>query len=281
MRMSVLGVMLLIAAQTVSAAVQYEFRQTTSSDMEGAQATDCSGKAVIDGEKSRVEFVNCNSYPPGSYVLTTNGSRVLTFVNPAKKVFADVNAGAVALALGSTKISINNKKFNVVEMPDHPEIAGIPTNHSRLSLDYDITVTFGSVPLTQSVHTLIDRWTTMAFGDVAEIFLSGGALHTGNAEIDDLVGVENAKGKGFPLKQTVRTTTINNRAQTTGSQLTVSRIVTVSRELAVTSIQPAAKVAASFFDVPAGFHRADPLKDDTQKAPIQTLAMQPSGQVNP
>jgi hypothetical protein len=279
MRKSVLGVVLLIAVQTASAAIRYEFRQTTSSDMEGARATDCSGRAVIEGEKSRVEFVNCNAYPDGSFVLTTNGSRVLTFVDPAKKSFVDVNAGAVAAALGSTKIVISNRKANTVEMPDHPVIAGIPTDHIRLTIEYDITVTFGSLPLTQSVQTVIDRWTTMAFGDVAEIFLSGGAMRTGNADIDTLFAFENAKGKGFPLKENIRTTTINHRAaQTTKSQLSVNRMVTVTRELEVSAVQQVAHLAANTFLVPAGFHRADPLKDDTQKAPMQTLSMEPSGQ---
>lgn len=278
MRKSVLGVILLMAVQTASAAIRYEFRQTTSSDMEGANATDCSGRAVIDGEKSRVEFTYCNAYPSGSFVLTTNGSRVLTFVDPAKKSFADVNAGAVASALGSTKIVINNRKVNTVEMPDHPVIAGMPTDHIRLSMEYDITVTFGNLPLTQSVQTIIDRWTTMAFGDVAEIFLSGGALRTGNADIDDLFAFENARGKGFPLKETMRTTTINNRAGAVKSKLAVSRMVTVTRELEVSSVQQVSHVAANTFLVPAGYHRADAIKDDTQKAPIQTLSMEPSGQ---
>ena len=278
MRERVLGVMLLFAVQTASAAIQYDFRQTTSSDAEGAQAVDCSGKAVIDGERSRVEFVNCNAYPPGSFVLTTNGSRMLTFVDPAKKVYADVNAAAVASALGSAKITVSNKKIGNTEMTDHPVIAGLPTDHYRLTLDYDITVTFGTTPLTQTVHTIIDRWTTATFGDVAETFLSSGAVRTGNPDLDDLIAVENAKGKGFPLRQIIRTTTINNRAQSVKSELVVSRSTTITRELAVTAIQPVAKVADAMFLVPAGFHRADPVRDDTQKTPIQTLSMQPSGQ---
>src|SRR5438132_3454449 len=227
MSKSVLGVILLVAVQSASAAIQYEFRQTSSSDMEGMQSLDCTGRAVVDGERSRVDFVNCNAYPAGSFVLTTNGSRILTFVNPARKSFADVNAGAVATALGATKITIGNKKVNTAEMPDHPLIAGIPTDHTRLTLEYDVTVMFGSIPLTQSVHTLIDRWTTQAFGDVAETFLSGGALHTGNADIDELMSYENEKGRGFPLKQAVRTTTINHHVQP-GSQLAVNRSVTVT-----------------------------------------------------
>ena len=278
MRKSVMGVVLLIAVQSATAAVQYEFRQTTSSDREGAETSDCSGRAIIDGEKSRVEFVNCNSYPAGSFVLTTNGSRVLTFVDPKKKSYVDVNAAGVATALGSTQISISNKKVNSTEMPDHPVIAGIPTDHYRLTLEYDITVTFGSMPLTQSVRTIIDRWTTMAFGDASETFLSGGVLHTGNADLDDLVAVENAKGKGFPLKQTMTTTMINTRAQKVKSELLLNRTSTMTRELTITSISPVAKVAVSTFVVPAGFRRAEAVRDDTQKAPFQTLTMEPSGQ---
>jgi hypothetical protein len=278
MRKSVVGVMLLFAVQTASAAIQYEFHQSSSSDADGAQAIDCGGKAVLDGEKARVEFINCNVYTPGSYVLTTNGSRLLTFVDPVKKTYADVNAAAVATALGSSKITIANKKVNIAEMPDHPVLAGVPTDHFRLTIDYDITVTFGSLPLTQSVHTMIDRWTTMSFGDVTETFLSAGALKTGNPDLDELVSVENTKGKGFPLKQVIRTTAINNRAQAIKSNLIISRTVTITSELAVTSVEPLAKVAAGTFLVPLGFHKADPLKDDTQKAPIQKLSMEPSGQ---
>ena len=278
MRKCVLGVMLLFAVQTASAAIQYEFRQTTSSDAEGAQAVDCSGKAVIDGEKSRVEFLTCNAYPPGSFVITTNGSRMMTYVDPAKKTFADVNGAAVATALGSTQISISNKKVNTTEMPDHPVMAGLPTDHYRLTLDYDITITFGNTPLTQTVHTIIDRWTTMSFGDVAETFLSAGALKTGNPDLDDLIASESSKGTGFPLKQIIRTTAVNNRAQAVKSNLVVSRSVTITRELSVNMVEPVAKVADATFIVPAGFHRADPLRDDTQKSPVQTLTMQPAGQ---
>jgi hypothetical protein len=277
MRKSVLGVMLLIAVQSASAAIQYEFRQTTTSDAEGTQPSDCGGRAFIDGEKSRVEFIDCNSYTPGTFVLTTNGSRILTFVDPTKKSYVEVNAGAVAAALGTTKITIANKKVNTTEMPDHPVIAGIPTDHYRLTLDYDITITFGNLPLTQTVHTIIDRWTTMAFGDLGETFLSGGVLHTGNPDIDELVAVENAKGRGFPLKQTVQTTMINNRAKESKSKLSVNRTTTVTREMIVTSVTPVAALAASTFHVPAGYRRAEPVRDDTQKAPMQTISMEPAG----
>lgn len=275
MRKSLVAVVVLCVAGRASAGIQYEFHQTTQSEVDGSHPTECSGRAVIDGARSRVEFLSGDLYPPGTFVVTNNGSRTLTFVDPKKKSYAEINAAAVASALGATKINISNQKVEVTPMPDHPVIAGIPTDHYRLSIDYQITVNFGTLPLTQMVHTLIDKWTTMAFGDVGETFLSGGVLHTGNASIDDLLSAENTKIKGFALRQTVQLTTVNN-GPAPNSKLGISRTVTQSREMLVTSIQSTPQIAASQFVVPPSFHKADPLIDDTQKAPMQVLSMEPS-----
>lgn len=276
MQKSLVAVVLLLAVQSASAGIQYEFRQTTQSDLEGSQPTECAGRAVIDGARSRVEFLSGNVYPPGTFVVTTNGSRTLTFVDPSKKSFAEVNAAAVANAIGATKISISHQKIGMTQMPDHPVVAGLPTDHYQLTIDYQITVNFGSLPLTQMVHTVIDKWTSMAFGDVGDTFLSGGVLHTGNSDIDELLAAENTKIKGLALKQTVQLMTVNNNA-TGASKLGVHRTVTQTREMLITSIQPTTQIAATQFTVPPSFHKADPILDDTQKAPMQVLSMEPAG----
>ena len=158
-------------------------------------------------------------------------------------------------------------------------MAGFPTEHYRLIMSYDITVNFGNLPLTQTVNTTIDKWTTNAFGDVGDTFLAGGALRTGNPDLDELISAENSNIKGFALKQTINVTTINNRVpQSSASQLKVNRTVTQTKELTVTSIQPTATVNAATFVVPLTFHKAGPVHDDTQKAPIQVLSMEPSGE---
>lgn len=270
------GIAVLLAAQVAFAsAIRYEFRQTTSSDLDNVRSTDCSGRAVIDGERSRVEFLTGNSYPPGTYVITTNGSRNLTFVDPSKKSFVDINAAGVAVALGSANITISNTKIDVTPMPDHPLIAGIPTDHYRVSISYDITVLLGTIPMTQSARTIIDKWVTTAFGDVAETFLSSGALKTGNPDLDELVDAENTKVKGFTLRETMQVTTTANRSPIPGSDLNkVFRPTrTQTREILITSIEATPKVGAMEFMVPASFHRADPLKDDTKKAPMNVLSM--------
>jgi hypothetical protein len=267
---------LLAVVESASAAIQYEFRQSAHSDLESMPAADFTGRAVIDGDRSRVDFLSGNAYTPGTYLIATNGSRTLTFVNPSKKSYVEVNAGSVATALGSAKISISNKTVGMTLLEDHPTIAGLPTDHYRLSFSYDITVTFGTLPLTETVHANIDKWVTRAFGDVGEMFLAGGALKTGNPDLDELIDAENTKVKGFALKQTINVTTVNNAPQV-AKQLPLRRTSTQTREITITSIEPKAALPATLFTIPAGYHKADPLRDDSQKAPLQILSMEPSG----
>jgi len=271
--------LLVITAPSAVAGIQYEFRQTTSSDLESIPATDCAGRAIIDGDRSRVDFISGNEYPAGTYIIATNGSRSMTFVDPSRKSFVEVNAASVATSIGARKITVANKKIDVTKLPDQTTVAGIPTEHYRMIMSYDITVAFGNLPLTQTVKTTIDKWTTSAFGDIGDTFLASGALHTGNPDLDDLISAENSNIKGFALRQIVNVTTINNRAPVNGeTQLKVSRTVTQTRELLVTSIQPVAQIGLATFTVPVTFHKAGPVHDDTQKAPMQVLSMEPSGE---
>lgn len=271
-------VLALLAAWTVeasSAAVQYEFRQITHSDLETIPAMDMVGRGVIDGDRSRVDFVSGTGFPPGTYVITTNGSRTLTFVDPNKKTYVDVNAAGVVSAIGSARITISNKKITLTQLDDHPVIAGLPTDHYRLSIKYDITVAFGTIPLTQSVNEIIDKWVTQALGEIGEIFLAGGGIRTGNPDLDDLIVTENTKIKGFALRQTISVTTMNENPMPAISKLQLSRTLTQTRELTLTSIEPKAKVPADLFVVPATYRKPSPLRDDTQKAPLQILSLQP------
>ncbi len=272
------AMLLVFTALSASAAIQYEFRQTTSSDLESIPSTDCVGRAIIDGDRSRVEFVSGNAYPAGSYIIATNGSRSMTFIDPSRKSFVEINAASVASSIGGQKIAIANKKIEaVVKMPDQTTVAGLPTEHYRLSMSYDITVTFGSLPLTQTVKTTIDKWTTSAFGDVGDTFLAGGALNTGNPDLDELISAENSRIKGFALRQVVNVTTINNHVPQNGeTQLKVNRTVTQTRELMVTSIQPIAQLNVATFVIPVTYHKAGPVHDDTQKTPVQVLSMEPA-----
>ena len=129
MRRVMLGVAFVLAVQSASAAVEYEFRQISRSDLESVPPTDFTGRAIIDGDRSRVEFLSGTGYPPGTYLISNSASRSMIFVDPAKKAYLEINAGSVSNALGAAKLTIANKKVDLTQMEDHPVIAGLPTGY--------------------------------------------------------------------------------------------------------------------------------------------------------
>jgi len=252
----VMGVMvgLLLTGHAAFAAVRYEYFQTTRGEGDDRGA-DLNARAFIDGQRSRIEFISGNAYPPGTYMISTDGARRLLFVDPTQKMYTEVNTLGIASAIGTSNIVITNLQSSVTRLDDNKVIAGIPTDHYRLTMTYDITVTFRSMPLKQSVRTIIDKWTTVRFGDVADVAF-GSSVQTGNDKIDELISAETTKIKGFPLRQTVSITTINNTGQAVGSKLVLPATRTKTRETTVTSISEMPS-DDKLFRIPAGYQRTD------------------------
>jgi hypothetical protein len=275
MKKSLLAVSVLLVARTGLGAVQYEFRQTTTSQIEAIASADFTGRAVIDGNRSRVDFLSGNYADNGMYMILTNGARTQTWIDPKRKSYTEIDAGSVATAIGSTRLQVSNKKIDVVTLDDHPQVAGMPTDHYRINLSFDITLYMGALPVTQSVTEVIDKWTTMAFGDVAETYLASGGLKTGNLELDDLFAQETTRIKGFALRQTSSVTTTSHHGSVAGSALKVARSITQQTEFEVTSISTRAVVAAELFSIPTGYRKATPVHDDSVSGP-KMLPLEPS-----
>jgi hypothetical protein len=262
-------VLAVCTALPAAAALQYEYIQTIRSDADKSVPTDLSARVTLDGARSRVDFISGNAYPPGTYMITADGSRRMLFVDPGNKSYTEVNTSSIASAIGSSNIQITNVKSDVVKLTDAQTIAGIPADHYRLTISYDITVVFRNMPLKQSVRTEIDQWTTVKFGDVFEAALVGNSLLTGNPQVDDVIRLETTKIKGFPLKQRVKIVSVNEAKPLPGSQLKLPSTMTKTREMTVTSIREANPDSAQF-SLPAGYQRID-LSRLADKAPMQVL----------
>ena len=256
MRKAWVGISLIFVAFSAFPAVQYDFTQRTQSDIDQIRPSNLSGKAVIDGDRSRVDFLTGDLYPPGTYCISTNGSRTLVFVDPVRKSYTEINSASVAAAIGQSNIVVSNLKSEVQKLDDHPTFAGVSTEHYHLTISFDMMVQFRSMPLRQSVHTDIDKWTTIEFGDIADTFLAAGSIRTGNQQLDDVIDLETTKIKGFPLKQTVKITTTNLQGQIPNSKLALSPVRTQSREMIVTSIKRVNANPAAFV-LPAAYRRND------------------------
>jgi len=260
MRKAWVGISLILVAFPAFSAVRYDFTQRGQSDIDQMRPANLTGTAIIDGDRSRVDFATGNQYPPGTYCISTNGSRTLLFVDPVMKSYTEVNSVAMASAVGQSNITIENLKSDTQKLPDHPSIAGVSTEHYRLTINFDMTVQFRSMPLRQSVHTEIDKWTSIEFGDVSDTFLASSSIHTGNPQLDEVMELELNKIHGFPLKQTVKISTRNLQGTLPGSKLPLNPVRTQSSELLVTSIQRVNSDPKAFV-LPANFR-----KNDTQSA---------------
>ena len=278
MRVFLVGVALALAAHPAFAAIEYDFIQTSRRANSNADSSDFIAHAIIDGARTRVEFRSGNAYPPGTYVVSNDGARMVRFVDPTQKTYTEVNTVSIASAIGSSNIQVENFKQDLVAVGDTQVIAGITADHYRQTITYDITVKFGSMPLTQSVRTEIDKWTTTKFGEVTDAFLSANSVSTGNAAIDELIRAETTKIKGFPLKQTIRVTTTDSSAakRAKQSELKLPATRTRTREMTVTSIRETTANDA-WFTVPAAYKRVD-FAERAHKSQTQVLSMEPASE---
>lgn len=263
-----LALALAVAAPSF-AAVQYDFVQKNTTDDAITPSKDLTGRATVDGDNLRVEFLGGNLYPAGTYAVSNDASRRIFFVDPSKEWYTEVNTAGIATALGTSGIQIDNLKSSTEILPDKAKIAGYDTIHHRVTLSYDIRVVMNTIPLMQHVKTEIDMWTTTEVGQVGPNFLTGG-LRTGDADLDQLFDAETAKVAGFPLRQLVTIRT--NYDLPIRSKLERSTSRTVTRETWVTAVRhlPAEE---SLFHVPATFRRAD--QPELPKAASQVLTFEP------
>lgn len=251
------------------AAIQYEFMLKNTSDDAAKPSSDMTGRATVDGFRSRVEFLSGTLYPPNTYVISTDSTGRLYFVDPAKQWFTEINTAGIATALGASGIKIENIKSNVETLPDRSRIAGIETDHYRLTISYDITVAMKNIPVKQHVQTEIDSWTTTKFGDVPQSFLTRGS-RTGNPELDRLLDNQSQKISGFPLRQLVTTRTKYDMPARSKLERPSSR--TMTRETWVTKIQEITTEPAQFM-IPVSYRRAD--QPELPRNATQTLTFDP------
>lgn len=263
---------LLAFAGTTSAAVTYEFRQVTKADFKSNDAGEVYGTGIIDGDRSRVVLLRSSKHTPGTYIISHHASQTSFIVDPVHKRFTEVQRLKLATAFSTGQIQITNLKTGLTRLNDHPVIAGFPTDHYRITASYDIMVKFGSLPLRQSVVTMIDKWVTSAFGELVDPDMSRASLRTGNAEVDQLIEMENTKVKGFPLRHvTTIQTTATELNQRTRSQLKIKPTRMVSTDLTITRISKG-DADPSLFEVPKNFARVE----ETRQEPVgQMISMEP------
>lgn len=266
-----LALALAVAAPSF-AAIQYDFVQKNTSDDAVVPSRDLTGRATVDGEGLRVEFLSGNLYPAGTYVVSTDASRRLFFVDPTKEWYTEVNTAGIATALGTSGIEIENLNSKTEILADKPKIAGYDTIHHRVTLTYDMQVIMRGIALKQNVQTELDMWTSTEIVAGGADFLTG-SMKTGDPDLDQLFAAETSKVAGFPLRQLVTIRTRYDLPQRSNLQRPTTR--TITRETWVTAVRHVPP-DASAFNVPATYRRSDQPEIPKTATEILTFEEPPS-----
>jgi len=274
MKTALVCILLLSSPSLLSAAIQYEFRQSTRNDHGGQNVGDVAGRAVLDGDRSRVEYTRNPVYGEGTYVLSFLNPRSIFIINPKTKTYYDVPLSTVANSLASARIEVANLKTGTKKMDDHPLIAGVATDHYRFDASYEMTVMFGSIPLKQGVATSVDSWTTSAFGAVPAPVFSSAEFTTGNPELDKLIAAETSKVTGLALRQVVSITTSPRKAPGARRDVKLNISKRQTSEILVTAVRNV-QVDSTFFQIPEGFTKSVPKREGMDGQPLEQSSATP------
>jgi hypothetical protein len=213
--------LLLLVAVDAAAGVSYRLESSTGN----------SGHVISEGMKLRLEMDN------GSVLITSDGGKTLTILNPASKTFSTMGAGELV----GLDVAIANPKTTARDLGDGGVLEGYSTRKWSVETSFDATIETFTIHVTM----LSESWRTERLPEAAATILAGQAARTGIAAIDKLLeSMASAKVKGFPLKET---TTIRTKG-TSGAENSVTSTVTV-HDVRRVATKPAQ------FVVPAGYKR--------------------------
>lgn len=204
------------------------------------------------GQNGKVDFVgNANPMmPSGSYMITRDGGKTLTMVDPARKVYSKFSVQAMLDATGGMmqsmktlmKMSFESPKTEKLLDEDGGLVAGLPTRHYKFRTTYIVNTEYMGARR-RSVTTIEEEiWaTTKALDPAMGLWLKKDPAKTGDAELDSLIAAEMNKVAGFPLKRiTVTTTEADGMRQIFRNEMEVTRL----------TVRP---VPLSVFQIPVGY----------------------------
>jgi hypothetical protein len=265
---------LLFSATPLSAGLRYEFTKSVRTE-ETSTTTNLVARAVVEGEMSRLDVLAGNRYEPGSYIIT-HGDRRIYVVDPAKKSYVEYTSNQNN-PINPERVKIIDPKVTFTEIDEATPtlVAGYPTRHFRLKLQYDITVLVGTITIRQNVETVIDKWMTTAFDSVISDYRDNlEDFKTGSPAVDTLLEAEATRFKGLALRERVEIVTrIEKKSRNVNNNLPSTRKHT--SEMVVTKIEQV-QVSPNYFVIPVEY-----TKGSADKAPSTTtqyLTMQPDRQ---
>jgi hypothetical protein len=246
----------LVCAMPALAGIHYKSR----SHQEGKGASkqmDMTVEGWVDGDNAKILFTESKNdlMGKGSYLVTTDGGKILYLVDPKEKTYTEWDLNAMMNMLGTVMESMGGMiqmEFSDPEVEKLLEesggtLLGLPTTHYRYRTAYDMEMKIMGMKRSQSFETLQDIWSTEDLADPAlGVWLKRDPPSMGNVGIEKVIEAEMSKMKGFPLKTVQETITTGQK----GKQQTTTTTTEVY-ELNQTTISP------DTFEIPADYERRE------------------------
>jgi hypothetical protein len=243
--------LLMLVCSSAFGGVTYEF----SSRNDKGQGS-LAGAAAIEGTKMRLDLEKGDEilFKDGSVMISTNGGESFYVLDTRKKEYYEINlgqllstAGAMLNSMGGMfKLSFENHTVTTSDAGDGGEIEGFSTTKYVTDSSYDLVMEVFGKKNVQKVKTHTESWVTSELDEQYMTFIQQKGLKTGFEELDKMIEKETTGIKGFPLKQTIQTTTTNpkGKSESTNTTMTISSIKEVD-------------VPDSRFELPSGYERVD------------------------
>lgn len=250
----VLAILALLAAVPAWAGVHYKAETV----MSGAQKSRTAVEAWVDGEKTKVVFVESDQpmMGPSTYLLSTDGGKTLYLVNPQEKTYMEWDLQGMLAAFGSVMESMQglmSMEFSDVEVKklseeSGGELLGYSTVHSRYRTSYTTLIKVMGIKRQSTTETIQEIWSTDAFGDPGfGVWLRSEPPATGIEGLDEMIASEMSRVEGLPLKTVVTSTTVGQKGK---------RETTTTTETEVTMIEKTS-ISDSEFEIPAGYTKQE------------------------
>src|SRR5438132_9705504 len=240
----------LTAATSALAGVTYKVQSATN----GLRNVTIAGTVSVDGPRMRMDVTTGDNllFKDNSIVLSTDGGKTMTVIDPAAKTYYEIQLdqmiGAATASLQGNpmfKVAFENPTVAVNDEGAGEPIEGYRTRKSALNAYHDIAIDAMGQKSTSHLDMHTESWTTDQLSAEFANFLQQRSIRTGIPEIDKIIDAQSGSMKGFPLKQ-VSVVKVNQG----GNDVTMTTVATVS------NIEKK-DIAASLFVAPAGYTKVD------------------------
>jgi len=248
---SAIAFTLLTSTLAQSAALSYRFVSKTT----GAVPQELAGDVLVDGNRSRITITSGDGllFTGGEVLLTSGSSPLITVLRPSSKSYYEMNVDDLSALAG--RITSGLRGFVDLKFSKPRVISRIVASkpyEGRVTRGYlvrssvEVVIKVLGAPQKATIESVSNWTTTDTIPDAAMSFLQRPAATKGIDVLEQLLAMESAAVRGFPLLQTRKVTTrIGKRQQTTETVTRVSNIRQIT-------------AGATDFARPSGFRKEEP-----------------------